>query len=582
MLRQPIVSVLGHVDHGKTSLLDQIRGSAIAAKEAGGITQAIGASIIPADTIKKICGKLLQVANVKFFMPGILIIDTPGHAAFMNMRKHGGNLADIAILVIDINEGIMPQTQESIEILKSYKTPFIIAANKIDLIPQWQLHKKSIIESINLQSQAAIITVETKIYEIVGKLYDLGLQADRFDRVSDYTKQIAIIPISAKTGEGIPELLMVMAGLTQKYLEQTLQVNVEGPAKGTVLEVKEQKGLGKVLDVIIYDGKLKVNDKIIIGALDEPVVTKVKILLEPEPLAEMRVKSPFKTVKEVTASTGVRIAAPGIDNVIGGVPIFVVSNSVEDLQRQIKEEMGEVLFENAEKGVVIKADSLGSLEALLLLLKQKNIPVKKASIGSITKKDIVDAEAMLEKEPIFAAILGFNISRPDQEPEKVKVLTNDVIYRLIETYEEWSEGKKKNLELEKIETLTRPCKIQLLQGYVFRQNNPAVVGVEVILGTLKSNTPLMNKQGNIITTVKGIQHEQENIEKAERGKKVAISLPGVTIGRQLHEGDILYSAITENEFRKYKEFKQYLTNDEKELLKEIAQFMREKNAVWGV
>ena len=142
--------VLGHVDSGKTSILDKIRGTGVQGREAGGITQAIGASIIPIETIKKICGKLLDSLNIKLTLPGLLFIDTPGHAAFVNLRKRGGNLADIAILVININEGLMPQTIESINILKQYKTPFIIAVNKIDLVNGWRSQKeKSLLKSIS-------------------------------------------------------------------------------------------------------------------------------------------------------------------------------------------------------------------------------------------------------------------------------------------------------------------------------------------------------------------------------------------------------------------------------------------------
>src|SRR3989344_3887759 len=223
MIRQPIVAIMGHVDHGKTTLLDTIRGSAIAAKEAGGITQAIGASIIPTSTIKQLCGPLLEKLKLSLTIPGLLFIDTPGHAAFVNLRKRGGNLADIAIVVIDVNEGMKPQTKESIEILKQYKTPFIIAANKIDLIDGFRSQKIPLIQNIESQNPDTLRKFETKVYEIVSQLFDMGLNADRFDRVSDYTKQVAIVPVSAKSNDGIPELLMMLTGLAQKYLEQKLQ-----------------------------------------------------------------------------------------------------------------------------------------------------------------------------------------------------------------------------------------------------------------------------------------------------------------------------------------------------------------------
>lgn len=583
MIRQPIVTIMGHVDHGKTSLLDKIRGSAIAAKEAGGITQAIGASIIPLDTIKKICGALLEKLKLKFTIPGLLFIDTPGHAAFTNLRKRGGNLADITILVIAINEGFKPQSIECIEILKTYKIPFIVAITKIDLIEGWQTKEMPIAQSISTQAQKTQQLFEAKMYEVVGKLYELGFEAERFDRITDYAKQISLVPISSKTGEGIAELLMVIAGLAQRFLEKNLEIDEKTSAKGTILEVKEEKGLGTVADSIIYDGSLSVGDQIVVGALEQPIVTKVKALLLPSALTEMRdIKAKFVHAKTAAAATGVRIVAPEIEKAVSGMPIVGAGNNVDAAKKQVMQEIKSVLFETNQKGVIIKAESLGSLEALNYLLKEKNISVCKASVGAISKRDISDAEANIQKDPLTAVILAFNVAVPSEYPSTIKIIANNIIYRIIEDYDSWIVEKKKSIELGELETLVKPAKIQLLKGYVFRQSNPAVVGIEVMSGTLKANTPLMNSEGKSVATVKGIQQEQKNVEQAEKSKRVAISLPNVVIGRQLKEGDVLYSAVPEEHFRIYKEYKQYLSQDEKALLKDIAEIMRKTNPVWGI
>lgn len=582
MLRQPIVAIMGHVDHGKTSLLDTIRGTAIAAKEAGGITQAIGASIIPLSTIKEICGPLLEKLKLNVVIPGLLFIDTPGHAAFVNLRKRGGNLADIAILVVDINEGMMPQTKESVEILKQYKTPFIVAINKIDLIQGWRVQKGSLIQDLQSQSPQVQALFERKLYELVAQLYEIGLSADRFDRVDDYTKQIALVPVSAKSSEGIPELLMMLTGLAQRYLEAKLHMEEHGPAKGTILEVKEQKGLGTIADVIIYEGTLKVNDSIIIATLDKPLRTKVKALFQPAPMAEMREKrAKFDSVKSVTAATGVRLVPQDCEGLLAGMPMASAGANAEAIQEELKKEVEEVLVENDSQGIIAKADSLGSLEALMTLLKGKGIQVRKSSIGPISKKDISDAEALLATDPLQGVILGFNIPKPEFQTS-ANVLVNEVIYRLIEDYEFWKLSQVKKMEASALDMLVKPCKIELLKGYVFRQNNPAIAGVEILAGTLRSNTPLMNAQGKELTLVKGIQIEQENVDRAAKGKRPAVSMPGVTIGRQLSEGDTLYSMIPEDQFRKYKEHKDLLSEDEKTVLKEIAEIMRRSNPMWGV
>jgi len=576
---------MGHIDHGKTSLQDFIRQTSTAQQEAGKITQHIGCSNIILETIKKICGKLLDTLKLKLTIPGLLFIDSPGHAAFTSLRKRGGNLADIAILVIDINEGVKPQTLECIEILKQYKTPFIIALNKIDLLSGWQSSNSFLMQNINSQSENIQKILDTKLYELVGKLSELNFNAERFDRVEDYTKQIAITPTSAKTGEGIPELLMVLTGLAQKFMEQKLNVNIEGHARGTVLEVKEEKGVGKTIDVIIYDGTLKKNDTIVIGTLDEPISTKIKALLEPLPLKDIRdKKTKFTNVSKVSAATGIKISAPELDNVVAGMPLRSCSlNEIGIVKEEIKKEIEEVVIETDKRGIVIKADSLGSLEALVKMLKEKNIAVKKASIGDISKKDISDASISYEKDPLNSAILGFNVKlMPDIKAHNVKILTNNIIYKLIEDFEKWQKEENKRLEGKEIEFLVRPCKLQIMKGYIFRQNNPAVVGVDVLEGKVKVDTPLMKKDGNKITEVKSIQKDQENLNEAEKGKQVAISLPKVTVGRQINENNILYSAIPEEDFIKLKELKKNLSEEEKAILKEIAEIMRAKNAMWGI
>lgn len=583
-IRKILVTTMGHVDHGKSSVLDYIRGSTIVEREAGKITQAIGASIIPIATIQRICGKLLDSLNMKLTIPGILAIDTPGHAAFINLRKRGGSLADIAILVVDVNEGFKPQTIEAIEILKQSKTPFVVAANKIDLIHGWRHTGEFLIPSIAKLDEAATKRFEIKLYELVGKLSEMGLQAERFDRVEDYTKQIPIVPTSAQTGDGIPELLMVITGLAQRFMEHALEIDVTGPAKGTILEVKEEKGLGITIDVIVYDGKLKVNDILVIGDVNEPVVTKVKALLEPIPLAEMMdKKSKYRHVDEVSAATGVKIAAQKIKEVIAGMPIAVATEeTLEQVQEQIQNQVQEVLIETDKEGIIIKADSLGGLEALVTLLKEKGITIRRASVGTITKKDISNAESNYEVNPLTTVILGFNVDSEIGDSGNVKVLTNNVIYKLIDDFEEWQKRRQDELEAEELSAITRPWKIEIMRGYIFRQSNPAVVGVNVEAGTLRSNTQVMSVDGKIVGTVKGIQVEQKNVDKAEMGKQVAVSIDGATVGRQINEGDILYCEIPEEDFKKLKEFKQYLSKDEKEILKFIAQIKREYNPVWGI
>ncbi|MFH0701727.1 MAG: translation initiation factor IF-2 [Candidatus Woesearchaeota archaeon] len=592
-LRKVLVATMGHVDHGKTSLLDKIRRTAVCSGEAGGITQAIGVSIIPIETIKKVCGKLLDSMKGKLTVPGLLCIDTPGHAAFTTLRKRGGSLADIAIIVVDINEGFKPQTLESIEILKANKVPFIVAANKIDLINGWNYDpEKYLLDNlINLDIKLQSL-FETKMYELVAKFAELGLESERFDRVQDYTKQLAIVPISAKTGEGIPELLMVLTGLAQKFLEKKLEIEEEGNAKGTVLEVKEEQGLGTTLNAILYNGTLKVNDTIIIGGIDGAIVAKVRALLEPAELAEMREKkAKFQNVKEAVAATGVKISAPGLEKALAGMPLRSCTGKVEEielLKAEVQLEVSEVIVECDECiGILIKSDTIGGLEALRNLLLSREIPVASASLGDITKKDLSQLESLRDKDEFVGVILGFNINIPVDLEEyikakKFKIITNNVIYKTIEEYEAYIQNLKKEIELKELSKIVRPCKFLFLEGYVFRQNNPAIIGVEIEVGQIKSGDPVMNGEGKALTTVKSMQEEQENVSLAAQGKQLAMALDGMTVGRQINEGDFLYTDLPEDDFKKLKELKKHLSKTELEVLREIAEIKRRNNPVWGV
>ncbi|MFC1647976.1 translation initiation factor IF-2 [Nanoarchaeota archaeon] len=580
--RSPIVSVLGHVDHGKSSILDAIRETNIIATEAGAITQAIGASIVPLDAIKDKCGPLLERLDMKFTIPGLVFIDTPGHAAFTSLRKRGGAMADIAILAVDINEGFMPQTIEAIEILRSSKTPFVIAANKLDLVPGYELKSDFLVLDIEQQSPKTQEELSKRIYSLVGQLHEkFEMVGERFDKV-DYTKQVAIVPCSAKKGIGISALLMVVAGLAQKFLEQKLDINVDGPAKGSVLEVQEQKGLGTTVDVILYDGTLNVNDTIVIGGLEEPIVTKVRSLLVPAGMSEMRdKKSKFNKVDKVTAATGVKIVAPGMEDVMAGMPMFEVGVDLEITKEQIRKAVESVLIEAGTRGIVIKADSIGSLEALLKMLQEENIPVARATVGSITKKDIAAAEAAFDRDQLHGVILGFNVSKVTV-PKNIKLITGDIIYRIIDDYQAWQESQKSSLEASQLQGVARPCELEFLRGHTFRQCNPAVIGVAVTQGVMKVGTLLMRKDGTQVGIIKSIQADKDNVTSVESGKRVAISIPGATVGRQINEGDMLLSAISESDFRKLKALRKYLKDDEVKVMKEIALLMRQGNPVWGV
>jgi translation initiation factor 5B len=591
-LRQPIISVLGHVDHGKTSLLDFIRRSQIISKEAGGITQHIGATEVPKKDVIRIVKGFIPEKSIK--IPGLLFIDTPGHKAFTSLRKRGGSISDIGILVVDINEGFKPQTIEAIEILKSMKTPFIIAANKLDLIPGWVGdNKKTLIEVFNQQKNDTIYKLEEKVYEIVGKVSEYGYESDRFDRVDDFTKKVAIVPISAKTGEGIKELISTLVGLTQRYMEKKLTIENENFSRGVILEVKDYPGLGKTIDTIIYDGVIKQDDNVLVLTPNGIESSRLKSILKPNELKEIRDSSTkFKTIKEVHAAAGVKLACPDLKEVLAGMPIIsyrknTSKEEIEKYERELLDQEPEISITGNEEGILIKADTLGSLEALCHILEEHNIPVRKAKIGKVTKTDIIDVSADLEKRPKNALILNFSQKIDDEilnlaKEKEVTIISNEIIYKLIDDAIEWIENKEKELLRKRLENLILPVKIKILNNCIFRVSNPAIIGVETIGGTLKINSILMTEYGKKVGKVKSIKDKDNYLKELKTGEQAAIAIDDLVIGRHANESDYLYSFMGEENFRNLKKNTDLLSKEEVNVLKEIAQIMRKEDSLWGL
>ncbi|MCL7383087.1 MAG: translation initiation factor IF-2 [Thaumarchaeota archaeon] len=591
-LRQPIVVVLGHVDHGKTSLLDKMRGTIVAVREAGGITQHIGASLFPLDAVIETCKALLgEVKIEKLKIPGLMFIDTPGHAAFANLRKRGGSIADLAILVIDIINGIQEQTRECIQLLKSRRTPFVVAANKIDLIQGWRpVELAPFSKTFESQSKLVQEELEKKIYELVGELSFFGFKADLYTKIRDFTKTLAIIPVSAKTGEGIPDLLLILLGLAQSFMQDRLLTSSSSPAEGVVLEVLEEVGIGHTVNAIISDGVLRVGDRIALMGVDGPFSTRVKALLMPKPLDEMRdPRDKFRRVEEVEAAVGVKIVAEGLDKCLAGSPIYVIPTpSVEnEILEKIKNEIEEFMITTDKIGVVVKTDTLGSLEAATLYLREKGIPIRRADIGEVSKRDIVEAEAVRMKDELKGAVLAFNVKvDPDLEIEAnnrgIRIFKDSVLFRLVNTYLEWVEKETTTRKLRTFESLMKPGKIKIMEGYVFRRSEPAIVGVEILAGTIRPKYPLMNSKGKVVGTISQIQDRGQSIHEATTGARVAISMREPIIGRHIKEGEILYTALPEQDARLLqKEYYDMLDEESRKALQEIIEIKRSINPLWA-
>ena len=588
-IRSPIVSVLGHVDHGKTTLLDYIRGSTIADREAGGITQHIGATEIPNDTIEEICGNFISKLTIKDLIPGLFFIDTPGHAAFTSLRKRGGALADLAVLIVDINDGFKPQTYEALNILKMYRTPFIVVANKVDMLFGWETHEgASFKESFNQQAPSVQQDLDMKVYEIVGTLHKEGFQSERFDRVSNFASQISIIPISAKSGEGIIEVLAMLLGLAQEYLTEQLEINEDAPAKGTVLEVKEEVGLGLTIDSIIYDGVLRTNDEIaLMTSSNEILTTKIRSILRPLPLEEMRdSKKKFQKFDEVVAAAGIKIAAPNLDDVVSGSPLRVLSDD-ENVEEELLKELEDITISTEDEGILVKADTLGSLEAIVKLLREIEIPIREANIGDVNRRDIINSSIALNENDSHGAIIAFNVdvhpnSVDDLNKSDVTLFKGDVIYQIIEDYQDWIDEIEAAKKKAFYNAIIKPAKFMALPKLVFRQSKPAIIGIESISGTIKQGQTLINKQGEYVGVIASMEDKGETLPDISRGQRVAMAIKDAIVGKHFDEGDELFVDIPEKHYKFIeREFKDKLTEDEFETLYEFLDIKRKQDPDWG-
>lgn len=590
-LRQPVVVILGHVDSGKTTLADSLRGTGVQAREAGGITQEIGASFFPMETLEKICGPLLNRAGGELEIPGLLMIDTPGHAVFSNLRLRGGSAADIAIVVVDVLKGLENQTLESIDILKQRKVPFLVALNKIDMIKGWRKGASGpILQLMKELSPEWNDEFEERLYNVVGGLGRLGFQSDAYYRVKDFRQQVSVVPISARSKVGIPEMLAMLIGLAQQFLKGRLELpdSERARGRGIILEMQEEPGIGETANVILTEGSIHVGDSIALVRKEGTFKSRVKALFMPKPLDEMRdPRDKFTTVSSVYAAAGVKLVSPDLEGVVAGTSVatFGSDREFEAIKAEMDKELSNVLVKTDNMGVIVKAGSVGGLEALLRMLEERGVPVREADIGDISKGDIVDAEVVGEHDPYLGAILGFDTKVLPEAKEYVgetPVFVSAIIYEVVDNYVNWSAAKKEADERAALSALTRPGKMRAMPGAFFRRNGPAVFGVEVLGGRLRAKVRLMNKDGHDLGTVQQVQDQGKPIAEARSGDKVAISVDGPTLGRQIRENDLIYTCPRSHEARLLRtKLLGSLSEDERAVLEEIIRIKTPTDPMYG-
>ncbi|DAC44155.1 MAG TPA: GTP-binding protein [Candidatus Poseidoniales archaeon] len=620
--RQPIVSVLGHVDHGKTSVLDLVRSigserqASVMDREAGGITQHIGATEVPADVLNETCAAMM--GGKKFKSPGLLFIDTPGHHSFVSLRNRGGSVADIAVLVIDVMEGLQPQTIESLQTLKETRTPFVIACNKVDRIHGWRTkHGRSFMESFKDQREDVRSLFEDRYWKLLGQFSEHGFNIERYDQIRDFRQNVALVPMSAKDGEGLQDLLAVTVGLAERFLEDRL-TDTLGAAEGTVLEMRDEVGMGKTIDVILYRGELKIGDKVMLAANDGPFSTHIKGLKRPKGMSEMRdAGKRWVNFDSVEAACGVKIVAPKLENTIAGTTLYLANTpeQKEQAEAAIRQEWRAIFdtmpimcskcnevfpridfkahtkqgvcrgAEEERKGVVIKADTVGGLEALGFELAKLKIPVRQATVGPVNKRDILMAKSA--QDPLNKVILGFSVKGNSEvadslseDDSEIKFFSGSIIYHILDAYEAWREETAERMAAELRESLVYPGRLLYLKDHTFRAKGPAIVGMRVVGGRVHIGQRLMKLDGTPVGQIKSLRtRASEDVKEANQGDEVAVAINGPTVGRHIEELDEFYVDVPESHAKRLKKID--LNPVEQEILDELIRLHRKENHFWG-
>ncbi|XP_023151461.1 eukaryotic translation initiation factor 5B [Amphiprion ocellaris] len=559
-LRAPVVCVLGHVDTGKTKILDKLRHTHVQDGEAGGITQQIGATNVPKETIEEQTKMVKNFDKDNLKIPGMLIIDTPGHESFSNLRNRGSSLCDIAILVVDIMHGLEPQTLESINLLKEKKCPFIVALNKIDRLYDWKKSPETdVVATLKKQKKNTKDEFDERAKAVIVEFAQQGLNAALFYENKDPRTFVSLVPTSAHSGDGMGNLIALLVELTQTMLARRLAHCDE--LRAQVMEVKALPGMGTTIDVILINGRLREGETIIVPGVEGPIVTQIRGLLLPPPLKELRVKSQYEKHKEVSTSQGVKILGKDLEKTLAGLPLLVAHREDEvpvlrdELERELKQTLSSIKLE--EKGVYVQASTLGSLEALLEFLRTSKVPYAGINIGPVHKKDVMKASTMLEHDLQYAVILAFDVKveRESQEMADslgVRIFSAEIIYHLFDAFTKYREDYKKAKQDEFKHIAVFPAKLRVLPQFIFNSRDPIVMGVTVEAGVIKQGTPLcVPSKGFVdIGVVTSIEVNHKSVESAKKGQEICVKIepiPGESpkmYGRHFEATDIIVSKIT--------------------------------------
>ncbi len=565
-IRAPICCVMGHVDAGKTSFLDKIRNSNYQENEAGGITQSIGSTYFPIEHIREITKHIKGKFEVIHNIPGLLIIDTPGHEEFKSLRQRGINICDIGIIVVDIQKSIEPQTIESITLLKENKIPFVIVTNKLDTLDDWKItNNNSLKECLKVQDSNVINTLEYKLADIKYDLSKLDIDAEFYVKNKTPEKTYSIVPISSKTGEGISDIFSLLVFLTQNWMTKKLTYK-EDKFKAIVMESVKDKHDGWVIDTILINGIISKDNKYAISTLNGPVICKIRNILIPEDLKQLGKKTNWKYTDSIKSARGVRIIGSNLENVLAGTHLYPIDDN-HDEETSLKLANDEInrfwkQFIWKDNGVFVQTNNIAELEAIYELLNKNNINITRGFLdyNIINEKTINLISNMINEQKFneFRVLLYFgkldnsnNILTLAKE-KNIHIIESEVMYDLLEQYKEY---KKNALETRKEEQTKKgdavfPVQMNILKKYIFVKggSDPFVFGIKVKKGKLIKNTPIIVPKKNIILgKIISIEKNKKEVNEAKEGEEVCIKISNdkkYQYDRHFNHEDILVSHLT--------------------------------------
>ena len=564
--------------------MDKLRHSNVQLGEAGGITQQIGATFIPIENIQTHLTKISKKFQVKTRIPGILLIDTPGHASFTNLRSRGSSLCDIAVLILNIDKGIEKQSVESIELLRMRKTPFVVALNQIDRTYNWQSFPWSGFEdSYKRQKDQQKRLFDEKVEQNQMQFIKNNINTELYYKNKNMKEYINLVPTSAITGEGLPDLMGLLVYLTQSYLIK--QITFKEEVKCSILEVKVTESIGTTIDVVLVNGTIHVGDKIVIGGLLGPIKTTVKIILLPRPMKEMRVKSEYDTYEKISGAIGVRFFCPDLENALAGSPLYVykTEEEAEKYCNEISRDFNSIVqkyISKKGKGIMVQASTLGSLEAILTFLGEQKVDVAVVGVGNLNKKDVIKlqikhAEDETAKKEDLVILCFDNKVIPEAQQfadeNGIKIFVDDVIYHLFDKFIDF----KKQCSLERKKAKEKeaifPCNLKTVM--FINKKDPLILGVSVIEGILKVGTPIYCVEKNIpIGIVESIEREKKPINNVRSNDgdvaiRVKVADSSLAAGRHFDESSTFISQITRASIDALKNyFREDMTTDDWKLV----------------